>query len=117
MDITIYHNPKCGTSRTVLAAIEAAGHKPKIVEYLKAPLSRDALKSLIAQTGGTAREIVRAKEPLFAELGLEKASEAKLIDAMAKHPILMNRPIVVVKKKGRGVARLCRPAETVKALL
>jgi arsenate reductase len=117
MDITIFHNPKCSTSRNVLDAIRRAGHEPKIVEYLKTPLSRADLKTLVAEMGVKAREVVRAKEPLFKELGLEDASERELIDAMAKHPVLLNRPIVAVKKGARRSVRLCRPSETVKELL
>src|SRR5438445_5271579 len=98
MDITIYHNPKCSTSRNVLEAIRKAGHEPKIVEYLKVPLTREELKTLVAEMGAKARDIVRAKEPLFKELGLAAASERELLDAMAKHPILVNRPIVAGTK-------------------
>jgi arsenate reductase len=117
MDIKIYHNPKCGTSRNVLAAIREAGHEPEIVEYLKTPLTKSELETLVARAGAKARDIVRAKEPLFAELKLEGASENTLIAAMAKHPILMNRPIVEVKKGSKTIARLCRPSETVGELL
>ena len=114
MKITIYHNPNCGTSRATLATIREAGHEPQIVEYLKAPLSRDALVALLARMQVPARSIVRDKEPLFRELALDNASESALIDAMAKHPILMNRPIVEIEG---GPAKLCRPAEAVKSLL
>ena len=117
MPVTIYHNPKCSTSRNVLEFIRSAGHEPKIVEYLKTPLSREDLKNLVAEMGAKARDIVRAKEPLFEELGLTTASEKDLIEAMAKHPILINRPIVVVKKGAKRTIRLCRPSETVKELL
>src|SRR5579872_7198687 len=117
MDITIYHNPKCSTSRNVLDFIRSAGHAPKIVEYLKTPLSREDLKNLVAEMGAKARDIVRAKEPLFEELHLKDAGEKELIEAMAKHPILVNRPIVVVKKGAKRTIRLCRPSETVKELL
>jgi arsenate reductase len=113
MQITIYHNPNCGTSRNVLAAIRAAGHTPKIVEYLKTPLTRDEIKALSERMGVPVREIVRAKEALFAELGLEGRSDAELLDAMAAHPVLLNRPIVVTP----DAAKLCRPSETVHALL
>lgn len=117
MDITIYHNPKCSTSRNVLEFIRAAGHEPKIVEYLKTPLSKQDLKKLVAEMGAKARDVVRAKEPLFKELGLENATDSALIDAMVKHPILVNRPIVSVKKGSKRTTRLCRPSETVKELL
>ena len=114
MKITIYHNPNCGTSRNVLAAIREAGHSPRIVEYLKTPLPREALEAILARMNASARSIVREKEPLFRELALENANERELIDAMVKHPILMNRPIVDVEG---GPVRLCRPSETVKELL
>jgi len=115
MQITIYHNPKCGTSRNVLAAIREAGHEPEVIEYLKTPPSRETLESLIARAGEGARGLLRAKEPLVKELGLDDASvtEAQIIDAMLAHPILINRPIVVSPK---GV-KLCRPKELVADLL
>jgi arsenate reductase len=113
MQITIYHNPNCGTSRTVLAAIRAAGHAPKIVEYMKTPLTREELKALARRMDVPVREIVRSKEALFEALGLGGADEAALLDAMAAHPVLLNRPIVVTKE----AARLCRPSETVRELL
>jgi arsenate reductase len=114
MKITIYHNPNCGTSRNVLAAIREAGHEPRIVEYLKTPLSRDAITALLSRMKVPARSIVREKEKLFGDLRLQQAGERELIDAMARHPILMNRPIVEIEG---GVVRLCRPSETVKDLL
>lgn len=112
---TVYHNPRCGTSRNVLAAIRAAGHEPQVIEYLKTPPSRDTLQSLIARTGEGARGLLRAKEPLVRELGLDDAavSDAQLIDAMMEHPILINRPIVVRP----DAVKLCRPSETVAQLL
>lgn len=115
MQITIYHNPRCGTSRNVLAAIREAGHEVEIIEYLKTPPSRETLVSLIAHTGQGVRAIMRAKEPLFAELGLsdEGLSDDTLIDAMIAHPILINRPIVVTP----NAVKLCRPSETVAELL
>ena len=114
MGITIYHNPNCSTSRSVLAAIREAGHTPRIVEYLKTPLSREALEAILARMNARAHSLVREKEPLFRELELENANERELIDAMVKHPILVNRPIVEVDG---GAVRLCRPSETVKELL
>src|SRR5215831_9462996 len=108
MNITIYHNPSCGTSRNVLAAIREAGHEPRIVEYLKEPLSRDQITALLARMKVPARSIVREKEKLFGELELQQAGERELIDAMAKYPILMNRPIVEVEG---GAAKLCRPSD------
>jgi arsenate reductase len=114
MNITIYHNPSCGTSRTVLAAIREAGHEPRIVEYLKTPLSRDEITTLLTRMKVPAYSVVRDKERLFGELGLQKAGEHELIEAMAKHPILMNRPIVEVEG---GAVKLCRPSDVVKELL
>ena len=114
MAATIYHNPKCGTSRNVLAILTDKGHKPKIIEYLKTPPSRDELKKLIGKMGVPVREVVRWKEPVAAEIGLTKSSsDDEMLDAMMAHPILINRPIVVTEK---GV-KLCRPSETVQELL
>jgi arsenate reductase len=119
MQITIYHNPDCSTSRNALAAIRAAGYEPRIFEYLKMPLSRGALAALVNNMNVPVRSIVRSKEPLFRELGLdaEDISEDELLDAMAEHPILLNRPIVVVQNGSRTAVRLCRPSEMVKALI
>jgi arsenate reductase (glutaredoxin) len=113
MKVTIYHNPKCGTSRGVLEIIRSKGIEPKIVEYLKTPLTRAEIQSLVKKMGVPVRDIVRAKEALYAELKLEGASDAELLDAMAAHPILLNRPIVVTPK---GI-KLCRPSEQVRELL
>lgn len=115
MDITIYHNARCGTSRNTLAAIREAGHEPVIVNYLEAPPAREALRSLIEAAGLTVRDAVRSKEALFGELGLDAAGVADeaLLDAMAAHPVLINRPFVVTPK---GV-RLCRPFERVHEIL
>jgi len=115
MQITIYHNPGCGTSRNALAAIRAAGHEPRIVEYLKTPPTRDELKSLIARMNLTVRDLLRKKEPLFHELRLDERDvcEDEILDAMIEYPILINRPIVVTEH----AVRLCRPSETVKELL
>ncbi|HVZ68804.1 MAG TPA: arsenate reductase (glutaredoxin) [Rhizomicrobium sp.] len=113
MAITIYHNPKCGTSRQTLDLIRQAGHEPKIVEYLKTPLDKAGLKALVKKAGVPVREIVRAKEPLYGELQLDKAGDEKLFDAMVQHPILMNRPIVETATR----AKLCRPPEAVKELI
>jgi arsenate reductase len=115
MDITIYHNPRCGTSRNTLAAIREVGHEPQVVEYLSTPPSREQLKQLIAAAGLGVRDAVRSKEALFAELGLDRpgVDDEALLDAMAAHPVLINRPIVVTPK---GV-RLCRPFEVVHEVL
>ncbi len=115
MQVTIYHNPNCGTSRNALAAIRAAGYKPRIVEYLKTPLARGELQSLIARMNVAVRDVVRKKEPLFRELRLDErdVGEDELLDAMIENPILINRPIVATER----AARLCRPSETVKEFL
>jgi len=115
MDIVIYHNPACGTSRNALAMIRNAGIEPHVVEYLKTPPSRALLEQLIARAGMTPRAMLREKEAVYAELALDSAtlSDAALIDAMMAHPILINRPLVV---SPQGV-RLCRPSEAVLDLL
>ena len=113
MTITIYHNGKCGTSRNVLEILRARGIEPTIIEYLKTPLTRDEIAALVKKMGVPVRDIVRAKEPLYAELNLDQADDARLLDAMAAHPILFNRPIVITPK---GI-KLCRPSETVQDLL
>jgi arsenate reductase len=115
MDVIIYHNPDCGTSRNTLAMIRNAGIEPHVVEYLKTPPSRALLKQLVARMGISVRDLLREKGTTFAELGLgdPKLTEDQLLDAMMAHPILVNRPIVVTPK---GV-RLCRPSEAVMELL
>lgn len=115
MDITIYHNARCGTSRNTLALIRESGFEPRVVEYLATPPTRAELADLVARSGLPVREVVRSKEPLFAELGLDDPAigDEALLDAMAANPILINRPIVVTPK---GV-RLCRPAELVREIL
>jgi arsenate reductase len=113
MTVTIYHNPACGTSRKTLALIRDAGIEPVVIEYLKTPPGRAKLVELIAGTGRPVRDIVRTKEALFTELGLETASDDALVDAMVAHPILMNRPVVV----SGDVVRLCRPQELVLEML
>lgn len=113
--VTIYHNPNCGTSRNVLAMIRNSGEEPLIVEYLKTPPSRETLADLIARMGIAPRDLLRRKGAPYDALGLDISalSGDALIDAMAEHPILINRPIVVTP---RG-ARLCRPSEAVLDLL
>lgn len=115
MDITIYHNPRCGTSRSTLALIHAAGAQPRVVDYLAKPPTRAELADMIARAGLTVRAAARSKEALFAELGLDNpgTGDDALLDAMLAHPILINRPFVVTPK---GV-RLCRPAELVHEIL
>jgi arsenate reductase len=114
-DVTIYHNPRCGTSRNTLALIRHAGLSPDVVEYLKTPLSREALRALFTATGEPVRELLRAKEAAYAELGLAdpKWSDEQLIDFVVQHPILMNRPIVATPLG----TKLCRPSEAVLELL
>jgi arsenate reductase len=115
MDVIIYHNPDCGTSRNTLALIRNAGIEPHIIEYLKTPPTRLLLKQLIARMGIPVRALLREKGTPFAELALAdpSLSDDALLDAMLAHPILINRPIVVTPK---GV-RLCRPSEEVIDLL
>jgi arsenate reductase len=115
MNITIYHNPNCGTSRNTLALIRNTGVEPQVIEYLKHPPSREVLKELIAKAGLTVREALREKGTPYAELGLDNPalSDDALLDAMLAHPILINRPLVVTEK---GV-RLCRPSERVLDIL
>jgi arsenate reductase (glutaredoxin) len=115
MPTTIYHNPRCGTSRTVLDHLHQAGIEPTVVEYLKTPPTRQALADMIKQSGLTVRDAVRAKEALYQELGLDAdgVSDDQLLDAMIEHPILINRPFVVTE---RG-ARLCRPADVLEEIL
>ena len=115
MDIVIYHNPDCGTSRNTLAMIRNAGIEPHVIEYLKTPPSRTMLVQLIERAGIVPRALLREKGTPFAELGLgdESLSNEQLIDAMMMHPILINRPIVVTPA---GV-KLCRPSEAVLDIL
>ena len=115
MDVIIYHNPDCGTSRNTLALIRNAGIEPHVVEYLKTPPSRALLKQLIARMGIPVRALLREKGTPYRDLGLDdpSLSDDALLDAMLAHPILINRPIVVTPN---GV-RLCRPSELVVDLL
>ncbi len=115
MSVTIYHNPVCGTSRNVLALIRNSGEEPEIVEYLKAPPSRDELADLIRRMGIPVRDLLRRKGTPYDELGLDdpKWGDDQLLDLMIEHPILIDGPIVV---SPLGV-RLCRPSETVLNLL
>lgn len=115
MDVVIYHNPACGTSRNTLALIRNAGVEPHVIEYLKRPPARAVVAELAKRTGFGVRGLLREKGTPYAELGLgdPSLSDDQLLDAIAKHPILLNRPIVVSPK---GV-RLCRPSEAVLDLL
>ena len=114
-NVTIYHNPACGTSRNTLAMIRATGTEPVVIEYLKTPPTRAELLDLIRRMGIPLRAVLRQKGTPFAELELDNLalSDDALLDAIEQHPILINRPIVVTPK---GV-RLCRPSETVLDLL
>lgn len=112
-DITIWHNPRCGTSRNVLGLIRNAGIEPDIVDYLRSPPDRATLETAITRMGVPVRDLVRQKEALYAELGLADADDATLIEAMLAHPVLINRPVV-----GTPLGtRLCRPSELVLDIL
>ena len=113
--VTIFHNPACGTSRNVVAMVEAAGYRPEVVEYLQAGWTPDQLGALFAEAGITPREALREKEAVAAELGLQApdASDAAILAAMVEHPVLVNRPIVRTPKG----AAMCRPSERVFDLL
>ncbi len=114
MTVTIYHNPKCGTSRAVLAMLRERGETPVVIEYLKTPPSREKLKQLIAAMALPVRSLLRRNEP-YAALGLgdPKRTEDEILDAMVANPILIERPIVVAPK---GV-RLCRPKERLNEIM
>lgn len=114
-EVTIYHNPECGTSRNTLALIRNAGVEPKVIEYLKTPPSRTVLAELIAKAGITVRDAIREKGTPYADLGLDDPTltDGDLLDAMLEHPILINRPFVVTPW---GV-RLSRPSEVVLDIL
>jgi len=109
----IYHNPKCTTSRKTLDLLRDSGVEPKIVQYLKTPPSRDELVAMIRDAGIDVRSAVRKRESLYAELGLADASDDQLLDAMAEHPILIERPFVVTPKG----TRLARPVDRVHEIL
>lgn len=115
MQVTIFHNPNCGTSRNTLALIRNAGIEPTVIEYVKQPPGRDQLKNMIAGAGLTARQALREKGTPYTELGLDNPalSDDELLDAMMAHPILINRPFVV---SSLGT-RLCRPSEQVLDIL
>jgi arsenate reductase len=114
-DITIYHNPACGTSRNVLAMIRNSGAEPRVIEYLKTPPDRATLEKLIAAMGTTPRQLLRQKGTPYEALGLDSTTwtDAQLVDFMLQEPILINRPIVVTPLG----TRLCRPSEAVLDLL
>ena len=114
-DITIYHNPACGTSRNTLALIRNSGAEPDVIEYLKTPPGKERLQQLLAAMGIPACELLRQKGTPYEELGLgdPKWTEDELVDFMVQHPILMNRPVVVTPLG----AKLCRPSELVLDIL
>ncbi|RQO60492.1 arsenate reductase (glutaredoxin) [Paucibacter sp. KBW04] len=113
--ITIYHNPACGTSRNTLALIRHAGLEPVVIEYLKTPPTLETLRELVAAVGVGVRGLLREKGTPFAELGLADAkwTDEQLLDFITQHPILLNRPIVLTPLG----AKLCRPSEEVLELL
>jgi arsenate reductase (glutaredoxin) len=113
--VTIYHNPRCGTSRNALAMIRASGIEPVVIEYLQTPPGRDQLKFLLSQMGTDVRGVLRQKGTLYDELDLgnPKWTDEQLLEFIEQHPILINRPIVVTPM---GV-RLCRPSEVVLDIL
>lgn len=115
MNVTILHNPMCGTSRKTLEILRESGAEPTVIEYLKTPPSRDELKRLYDKAGISPRDGLRAKEPIATELGLTRpdVTDDEILDAMVEHPILINRPLVETDK---GV-RLCRPQELVREIL
>lgn len=113
MNATIWHNPKCSTSRKTLDLLKESGADVAVIEYLKTPPSRAELKRLYARAGMTAREGLRVKEPLAKELGLADKGDDAILDAMTANPILIERPLVETEK---GV-RLARPIEKVREIL
>ena len=115
MDVIIYHNPECGTSRKTLAMIRNSGIEPHVIEYLKTPPARILLRQLLARAGLSVRKVLRQNATPYHALGLDNPalSDEELLDAIEAHPILMNRPLVITPK---GV-RLCRPSEAVLELL
>ena len=115
MAATIYHNPQCGTSRTVLARLQEAGLEPTVIEYLKTPPARERLASLVAEMGMRPRDLLRRKGTPYDTLGLDdpKFTDDELLDLMIEHPILIERPIVVTE----AGTRLCRPADRLDEIL
>ncbi|WBY01744.1 arsenate reductase (glutaredoxin) [Ramlibacter tataouinensis] len=114
-DITIFHNPACGTSRNTLSLVRQAGIEPRVVEYLKTPPSKEEVRQLLSEMGISVRELLREKGTPYTELGLAdpKWTDEQLLDFIQKHPILMNRPVV---RTPLGT-KLCRPSEAVLELL
>lgn len=114
-NVTIYHNPKCGTSRNTLAILERAGIKPRVVLYLETPLDAAQLRALVAEMGVPVREVMRKKEAIYKDNDMDGAqwTDDELYQQMAQHPILLNRPVV---RTPLGI-KLCRPSEVVLQLL
>lgn len=114
-NVTIYHNPRCGTSRNTLELIQQSGQEVEIIEYLKNPPSKDTLKTLVKDSGLAIRDFMRQKEAIYQENDLNNAkwSDDELLDWIVKEPILMNRPVVVTAKG----TRLCRPKEVLFEIL
>jgi len=113
MTVTIYHNPECGTSRNTLAMIRQSGVEPIVIEYLKSPPSRERIMELVSAAGMTLRQAIRQKDTPYEELGLAEVADSVLLDALEKHPILLNRPFVETPIG----TRLCRPSEVVLDIL
>jgi arsenate reductase len=115
LDLIIYHNPDCETSRNTLTALRMAGHEPRIIEYLKTPPTKTELRTLAQNMKLSVRDVVRKLEPLYVELGLDGDSvdDDTLLEAMVKNPVLINRPIVA----SSNTARMCRPSSAVKSFL
>lgn len=112
-DTVIYHNPRCSTSRKTLDLLRDSGLEPEVVEYLKNPPSRAELVKMIRDAGIDVRTAVRKRESLYEELNLADATDEQLLDAMAEHPILIERPFVVTTKG----TRLARPIDAVREIL
>jgi arsenate reductase len=112
-EATIYHNPKCSTSRKTLELLRDNGIEPEVVQYLKTPPTRAQIAQMIADAGIDVRTAVRKRESLYSELNLAEADDDELLDAMAEHPILIERPFVVTAKG----TRLARPIDTVREIL
>lgn len=112
-NVTIFHNPRCSTSRKGLELLQSRGIEPEIVEYLKTPPTREELVEVLTKMKASPRDLIRKKEKLYAELGLENASDEALLDAMAEHPVLIERPVVIKGKK----AALGRPLESIEEIL
>lgn len=114
-EIVIYHNPKCGSSRKTLALLREHGVEPRVIDYLKTPPGRQTLRDLAKRIGVPLSGLLRVKEKAYAELGLGRdgITDGEILDAMERHPILLNRPLVVTPLG----ARICRPPETVLEIL